>query len=73
MMVRSVVGHQYLASVIPSTVVLPFVIILNFKVPDCFLVQTIIILPDRVDVDVFRRWRVFLIWQLAEQMRKNNP
>jgi hypothetical protein len=31
-----------------------------------------IILPDRVDVDIFRRWRVFLIWQLAEQMRKNN-
>jgi hypothetical protein len=72
-MVRSVVGHQYLASVLPSTVVFPFVTILNFKVPDCFWVQTIIILPDRVDVNVFRRWRVFLTLQLAEQMRKNNP
>lgn len=70
-MVRSVAGHEYLARVLPSTVVFPFVTILNFKVPDCFWVQTIIILPDRVDVDVFRRWRVFLIWQLAEQMRKN--
>lgn len=72
-MVRSVVGHQYLANVLPSTVVFPFVTILNFKVPDCFWVQTIIILPDRVDVNVFRRWRVFLTLQLAEQMRKNNP
>jgi hypothetical protein len=72
-MVMSVVGHQYLASVLPSTVVFPFVTILNFKVPDCFWVQTIIILPDRVDVNVFRRWRVFLTLQLAEKMRKNNP
>ena len=71
-MVRSVAGHKYLARVLPSTVVLPFITILNFKVPDCFWVQTIIILPDRVDVDVFRRWRVFLTWQLAEQLRKNN-
>ncbi len=71
-MVRSVAGHEYLARVLPSTVVLPFVTIFNFKVPDCFWVQTIIILPDRVDVDVFRRWRVFLTWQLAEQLRKNN-
>lgn len=72
-MVRSVAGHEYLARVLPSTIVFPFVTILNFKVPDCFWVQTIIILPDRVDVDVdvFRRWRIFLIWQLAEQMRKN--
>lgn len=71
-MVRSVAGHEYLARVLPSTVVLPFVTILNFKVADCFWVQTIIILPDRVNVDVFRRWRVFLTWHLAERMRKNN-
>ena len=71
-MVQSVDGQQYPARVLPSTIVFPFVTILNFKVPDCFWVQTIIILPDRVDVDIFRRWRVFLTWQLAEQLRKNN-
>lgn len=71
-MVRCVAGHEYPARVLPSTVVLPFVTLLNFKVPDCFWSQTIIILPDRVDHDVFRRWRVFLTWQLAEQLHKNN-
>ena len=29
------------------------------------------VVDNDVDVDVFRRWRIFLIWQLAEQMRKN--
>ena len=71
-MVQSVDGQQYPARVLPSTIVFPFVTILNFKVPDSFWVQTMIILPDRVDADVFRRWRVFLTWQLAEQIRKNN-
>jgi toxin CptA len=71
-MVQSVDGKKHPARVLPSTIVFPFVTILNFKVPNCFWVQTMIILPDRVDVDIFRRWRVFLIWQLAEQMRKNN-
>ena len=50
------------AGILPSSFVMPYLTILNLKTGKRFYGRNVIITPDRVDFDAFRKLRVWLRW-----------
>ena len=56
-------GEWWNAQLLPSTFVTPWLTILNLHIDGKRLPRHVILLPDRVDADQFRRLRVWLRWR----------
>ena len=50
------------AKVLGSSLVLPYLAVLNLKVPNRSLPFYVLVFPDNVDAESFRRLRVWLKW-----------
>jgi toxin CptA len=55
-------GSRHHAQILPTSVVTPSLTLLNFKVGDTVWRRHMLITPDRVDAEAFRRLRVWLRW-----------
>jgi toxin CptA len=55
-------GNRYDATILASSFVAPYMTILNCSLTGRWLQYHIVILPDAVDGDAFRRLRVWLRW-----------
>lgn len=55
-------GKKESATVLPDTVVLPYLTILNLKIDNSRWHRHVLITPDRVEIDAFRQLRVWLRW-----------
>lgn len=55
-------GVETAVSILPSSFVMPYLTVLNFKTGKRFTGRSIVITPDRVDEEAFRRLRVWLRW-----------
>ncbi len=58
-------GRHIAGTVLGTTFVAPWLIVINFKVEGHQLPHTAVILPDAVDQDSFRALRVWLRWRRA--------
>lgn len=60
-------GLKQQVSILPSSVVLPVLTLLNFRLEDQFRRRHMLITSDRVDAESYRQLRVWLRWsrQLA--------
>ena len=58
-------GRRIAGTVLGTTFVAPWLIVINFKVEGHHLPHTAVILPDAVDQDGFRALRVWLRWRRA--------
>ena len=57
-------GDKHLSCMIlGSTFVAPYLVVLNLKLPNKFLGCSVVILPDSIDGEEFRRLRVLLRWK----------
>lgn len=52
----------------PSSFVTPYLTILNLRHTEERFIRSVVILPDRIQPDVFRRLRVWLRWRCREGM-----
>jgi toxin CptA len=59
-MLRS--GEMFAATVLSSSTVMPWLTVLNLKLPGKRLARHVILLPDALDANEFRRLRVWLRW-----------
>ena len=50
------------AEVLGSSFVTPWLTVLNMRLPDQLLAQHVVLLPDTLESDAFRRLRVWLRW-----------
>ena len=69
-------GLSFVATIQHSSVVMPFLTVLNVKLSGRFWSSSLILLPDSADADAFRRWRVWLKWALKPKSQfknKTNP
>lgn len=63
LMLRDANGGWREAALLPSSFVTPYLTILNFRHADERRARSVVILPDRVQPDLFRRLRVLLRWR----------
>jgi len=56
-------GESIVCTIQGSTFVAPYLTVLNLKPENQFFTQSIVILPDNIDTEVFRRLRVLLRWK----------
>lgn len=56
-------GQTVICRILSSTFVSSYLVVLNLKPFDHFLTRSVIILPDRIDAEVFRQLRVLLRWK----------
>lgn len=54
--------EKMVAGILPSSFVMPYLTILNLSNGQLFSGRSVVITPDRVDQDSFRRLRVWLRW-----------
>lgn len=55
-------GNRYAATILSSSFVMPYLTILNCSLTGRWLQYHVVILPDAVDREAFRRLRVWLRW-----------
>ena len=55
-------GAKQPVQILPTSVVMPLLTLLNFKIGGKFLRRHMLITPDRVDKDIYRQLRVWLRW-----------
>jgi len=55
-------GLAHLVDVLPSSFVASYLTVLNFKIGTSRWRRNLLLTPDRVDTEVFRRLRVWLRW-----------
>ncbi|HQR60268.1 MAG TPA: hypothetical protein PLH03_02765 [Methylophilaceae bacterium] len=55
-------GEWHMATVLGSSTVMPWLTVLNLKVPGHRFARHVVLTPDRVDADEFRRLRAWLKW-----------
>ena len=48
---------------VASKAMAPYLVVLNLKLPNKFLGSSVVILPDSIDGEEFRRLRVLLRWK----------
>ncbi|PSJ16691.1 protein YgfX [Nitrosomonas supralitoralis] len=56
-------GKTIACDVLGSTFVAPYLVVLNLKAEGKFFPFSIVILPDGIEVDMFRQLRVWLLWK----------
>lgn len=64
-------GDWLSARILDSSTVMPWLTVLNLKLPGRFLACHVLVTPDRVDAEEFRRLRVWLKWGSREA--ENDP
>ena len=60
-------GESVVCTILSSTFVAPYMTVLNLKPVGKFLTRGVVILPDGIDAEVFRRLRVLLRWKWREK------
>ncbi len=60
-------GARHEASLLGSSFVAPYLTVLGLKLADSRLARHVVILPDSVDVECFRKLRVLLKWRCNEK------
>ena len=65
--VRNLAGQWLDAEIHPSSFVTPYLAVLNYCVEGRRVLSHLLIVPDRVDADGFRRLRVWLRWRCSGQ------
>lgn len=58
-------GKTLEGRVLPDSVVLPYLAVLNIAPKDGYLTQSVIVLPDSLDAESFRQLRVQLKWGIG--------
>lgn len=61
------------AELLPSSVVMPWLTVLNFREPGKRWPRALVIVPDRVDADPYRRLRVWLRWRCRSGAGEETP
>jgi len=56
-------GKHFPCAILGSTFVAPYLVVLNLKLQNKFLGGSVVILPDSIDGEEFRRLRVLLRWK----------
>lgn len=56
-------GESTVCSILGNTFVASYLIVLNLKPTGKFLMRSVVILPDGIDVEEFRQLRVWLRWK----------
>ncbi len=66
-------GESIVCTIQSSTFVAPYLTVLNLKPENQFFTRSVVILPDSIDADVFRRLRVLLKWKWRDiKIQSNN-
>lgn len=63
-------GELMVCSILDNTFVASYLIILNLKPAGKFLMRSVVILPDGIDVEEFRQLRVWLRWKWRDSAEK---
>ncbi len=66
LMLRDAGGVWREAALLPSSFVTPYLTILNFRHPDERRARSVLLLPDNIRPDPFRRLRVLLRWRCGK-------
>jgi len=56
-------GESIACTIQGNTFVAPYLTVLNLKPENQFFTRSVVILPDNIDTEVFRRLRVLLRWK----------
>lgn len=56
-------GSQIAGKVLPDSIVMPPLTIVNFLPDDSRIMRSVVILPDSLDADAYRQLRVGLTWR----------
>lgn len=65
--IRNRDGDWQQARILPTTYVSPFLTIINLRVPQRLWARHMVIAPDSLDAEDFRRLRVWLRWKYRQQ------
>jgi uncharacterized membrane protein YkvI len=63
-------GNEFLARILPSSVVLPFLVIINIKIEGHYLDRSIVMLTSSDVESELRRWKVHLIWYFGKEFKR---
>lgn len=66
-------GALHPAELLPSSVVMPWLTLLNLRQAGRRWPRSLVIVPDRVDPDPYRRLRVMLRWRCGNGMVEETP
>ena len=61
-------GDWFDAQLLPTSFVSPYLTILNLRFDHARLVKHVVILPDAIDAEQFRRLRVLLRWRCGKEL-----
>ncbi len=56
-------GESQTCTILNSTFVAPYLTVLDLQLTDKFLMRSVVIFPDSIDTEEFRRLRVLLRWK----------
>lgn len=56
-------GESIASTILGSTFVAPYLVVLNLKLEEKFFICSVVILPDSMDAEQFRQLRVWLRWK----------
>ena len=67
-------GDWFEAQLLPTSFVSPYLTILNLRFDHARLVKHVVILPDAIDAEQFRKLRVLLRWRCGKELaRPSSP
>ncbi len=63
-------GQSMICSLSDSTFVTPYLTVINLQPNEWFLMRSVVILPDSIDAEEFRRLRIWLRWEWKNDRKK---
>ena len=58
-------GEELVGTLLPSSLIMPQIVILNIALPNCLCRQNVVLMPDSMDAELFRQLRVILKWGIS--------
>lgn len=63
-------GQSMICSLSDSTFVAPYLTVINLQPNERFFMHSVVILPDSIDAEEFRRLRIWLRWEWKNDRKK---
>ena len=61
--------ERFICEVLPDSVVLSYCSVLRLKVKNHFWPRSLVLVAESADLDVLRRWRVWLRWGRRSELK----